>query len=77
MRRIIAIGACILVCLSMLAGCTTNKETNPETDLDNAVEFHIDAEGKGDMEKSSDDHGIVYDFKDPSNADGIVVAPRE
>lgn len=77
MRRMIAMGACMLVCLSLLAGCTSNKDADSESDLDNSGEFHIDAEGKGDFEVSSDDNGIVYDFKDPDNADGIVAAPRE
>lgn len=77
MRRMIAMWACMLVCLSLLSGCTNEKGTNSESDLDNSVEIHIDAEGKGDIDISSDDPGIVYDFKDPENADGIVVAPRE
>lgn len=77
MKRMIALWACVLICLPLLAGCMNNKDANPETDLDNSVEFHIDAEGKGDIDISSADNGIVYDFKDPSNANGIVVAPRE
>ena len=77
MRRMIAIGACMLVCLFLLSGCSNSKGSDPNPDLSNAVEFHIDAEGKGDIDISSADNGIVYDFKDPSNADGIVVTPRE
>lgn len=77
MRGMIAIGACMLVCLALLSGCTYEKAANSESDLDNSVEIHIDAEGKGDIDISSGDPGIVYDFKDPENADGIVVAPRE
>ena len=77
MKRMIVIWACMLVCLSLLTGCKNNKDANSESDLDNSVEFHIDADGKGDVDIPSADNGIVYDFKDPTNADGIVVAPRE
>lgn len=77
MRRMITMWVCMLVCLSLLSGCTNEKDANSESDLDNSVEIHIDAEGKGDIDISSGDPGIVYDFKDPENADGIVVAPRE
>ena len=77
MKRMIAMCACMLICLALLAGCTKNKDVDAESDLDNSVEFHIDTEGKGDFEISSGDNDIVYDFKDPENADGIVVAPRE
>ena len=77
MKRMIAMCACMLICLALLAGCTSNRDDDSESDLDNSVEFHIDAEGKSDFEISSEDNGIVYDFKDPDNADGIVVAPRE
>lgn len=77
MKRMIAMCACMLICLALLAGCTKNKDVDAESDLDNSVEIHIDAEGKGDIDISSGDPGIVYDFKDPTNAAGIVVAPRE
>lgn len=77
MRRMIAMGACVLVCLSLLTGCTSNRDADSESDLVNSVEFHIDAEGKGDFEISSDDNSIVYDFKDPDNAEGIVLVPKE
>ena len=77
MKGMIAIGACMLVCLALLSGCTNEKDVNSESDLNNSVGIHIDTEGKGDFEISSDDNGIVYDFKDPDNTDGIVVAPRE
>ena len=77
MRRMIAMWACMLVCLALLSGCTNEKAANSESDLDNCVEIHIDSVGKGDIDISSGDPGIVYDFKDSENADGIVVAPRE
>ncbi len=78
MKKLVIILACMLVCLSLFSGCTDDKDnSNSGTDFDNAVEIDIDAEGKGDVEISSDDNDIVYDFKDPDNADGIEVVPKE
>ena len=78
MKKIVIFLACMLVCLSIFSGCTDDKDnSNSGIDSDNAVGIDIDAEGKGDAEISSDDNGIVYEFKDPENADGIVVTPKE
>lgn len=78
MKKKVAILVCMLCCLGLLSGCTYDKGNgNTDTDSGNAVEIDIDAEGKGDADVSSDDNGIVYEFKDPENADGIVVAPKE
>lgn len=78
MKKLVIILACMLVCLSLFSGCTDDKDnSNSSSDIDNAVEIDIDAEGKGDAEISIGDDDIVYEFKDPDNADGIVVAPKE
>lgn len=78
MKKLVIILACMLVCLSLLSGCTDDKDnSNSGTDLENAVEIDIDAEKKGDTEVSPDDNDIVYELKDPDNADGIEVAPKE
>ena len=80
MKKLAIILACMLVCLSLLCGCTDNKDSdNSGSGLGNSVDVDvdIDAEAKGDTDISIDDGDIVYDFKDPDNADGIVVAPKE
>ena len=78
MKKIVAILACKLFGLSLLSGCMYDKGNgNSDTDSGSAVEIDIDAEGKGDADVSSDDNGIVYEFKDPENTDGIVVVPKE
>ena len=78
MKKLVIILACMLVCLSLFAGCTDDQDNrNSGADLGNAVEIDIDAEGEGDTDVSSDGNGIVYEFKDPENTDGIVVTPKE
>lgn len=75
MKKLVMILSCMLICLSLFSGCTNDKDnSNSDTGLDNAVD--IDAEKKGDTDISIDDD-IVVDFKDPENADGIVVTPKE
>ena len=77
MKKLVIILACMLVCLGLFSGCTDDKDnSNSGTDFDNAVEIDIDAEGKGDAEVPGDG-GIDYEFRDPENADGIEVVPRE
>lgn len=77
MRKMVATTACLLVCLALLSGCASDKDAHSDSGLDNAVEVQMDTQGKTDIEFSSDNHDIVYDFKDPENADSIVVTPRE
>lgn len=79
MKKLVIILTCMLICLSLFSGCTNDKDNgNSDTGLGNAVDIDvdIDAEKKGDTDISSDDD-IVFDFKDPENADGIVVTPKE
>lgn len=86
MKKLVIILACMLVCLCLFSGCTDQKNgSNQDTNL-GAVEIddthlEIDAEKKPDAEENSDNidlpEGFTYSFKDPNNADGIVVTPRE
>ena len=87
MKKIVIILACILVCFTLFTGCTDQKGSgNQDTNLGNSVEIddadlEIDAEKKPDAEDNSDNvdlpDGFTSSFKDPDNADGIVVTPRE
>lgn len=85
MKKLAIILACMLICAILFVGCTNqNGGNNQNTDLGNSVEIDdtdIDAERKPDTEDDSDNvtlpDGITYDFKDPENADGIVVTPKE
>lgn len=80
MKRFAIILVCMLTCLALFAGCTDKKgDDNQDADVNNAVEVDIpDGEGNTDEPTGSDSlpDGITYDYKDPDNADGIVVTPR-
>ncbi len=85
MKKITAILACMLVCFLLFTGCTKQKDgTDQDTNVGNSVEFDdidIDAGTKPGSEDNSDSvslpDGYTYSFKDPDNADGIVVTPKE
>ena len=87
MKKIAIILACMLVCLSLFTGCTNQKDGgDQDTNLGNSVEIDdtdidVDTETKSGAEDNSDSvslpDGYTYSFKDPDNADGIVVTPKE
>ena len=85
MKKIAIILACMLACFSLFTGCTNQKDGgDQDTNLGNSVEIDdtdIDAGTKPGAEDNSDNvslpDGYTYSFKDPDNADGIVVTPRE
>ena len=87
MKKIAIILACMLVCFSLFTGCTDQKGNDEQdTNLGNSVEFDdtdidVDTETKPGAEDNSDSvslpDGYTYSFKDPDNADGIVVTPKE
>ncbi|MEY8404048.1 hypothetical protein AALA54_12070 [Oscillospiraceae bacterium 44-34] len=87
MKKITVILVCMLVCFSLFAGCTNQKNgDDQDTNLGNSVEIDdtdiaIDTEPGLDTEDNPDDvtlpDGFTYSFRDPDNADGIVVTPRD
>ena len=87
MKKIAMVLACMLVCFTLFTGCIDQKDSgNQDTNLGNAVEIddadiEIDAERQPDTENDSGNvdlpDGFTYSFRDPDNADGIVVTPRE
>ena len=85
MKKIAIILACMLACFSLFTGCTNQKDgSDQDTNVGNSVEIDdtdIDAGTKPGAEDNSDNvslpDGYTYSFKDPDNADGIVVTPRE
>ena len=87
MKKIAIILACMLVCLLLFTGCTNQKDGgDQDTNLGNSVEFddtdiEIDTEPGLGTEDNPDDvtlpDGFTYSFRDPDNADGIVVTPKE
>ena len=87
MKKMMMILVCVLACFSLFTGCTDQKgNDDQDTNLGNSVEIDdtdidIDAGTKPGAEDNSDNvslpDGYTYSFKDPDNADGIVVTPRE
>ena len=87
MKKFMMFLACVLICFSLFAGCTDQKGNDEQdTNLGNSVEFDdtdidVDTETKPGAEDNSDSvslpDGYTYSFKDPDNADGIVVTPKE
>ncbi len=86
MRNFAIILVCMLVCLTLFSGCKDKKNnTDQDTNLGNSVEIDdtditIDGEPGPHGEDNSDNvtlpDGFTYSFRDPDNADGIVVTPR-
>ena len=87
MKKIVIILACMLACFSLFTGRTNQKNGgDQDTNMGNSVEFDdtdidVDTETKPDAEDNSDSvslpDGYTFSFKDPDNADGIVVTPKE
>ena len=87
MKKFAMILTCMLVCFAVFSGCTDKKDNDDQdTNLGNSVEiddtdivFEVDLGPDG--EDNSGDvtlpDGFTYSFRDPDNADGIVVTPRE
>jgi len=84
MKKLALVLACMLTCSILLTGCTDNKG-NDDHNLDNSVEIDdtdiadadmgIDTETLPGTETLPD--GFTYSFRDPDNADGIVVTPKK
>ena len=80
MKKLVITLACMLICLSLFSGCGYDKDNgNSGADSGTSVngDVDIDAEAKGDTDNLTGNDGIVYDLKNPENADGIVITPKK
>ena len=83
MKKFMIAFICVLACLTLFTGCTGKKNDSQQdqergnsveiddADLDGA-DIEEDAPGTPDLPE-----GFTYSFRDPDNADGIVITPRE
>ncbi len=86
MKKIAIILACLLVCFTLLSGCIDKKDNNnQDTNVGNSVEVddtdiadtEVDIDTDVEPSTGTLPDGFTYTFKDPDNADGIVVTPKE
>ncbi len=86
MKKIAIILTYMLICFSLFTGCTDKKGNNDQdTNVGNSVEIDdtdiadTDIDIDTDLEPGTETlpDGFTYTFKDPDNADGIVVTPKE
>ena len=83
MKKFMIAFICVLACLTLFTGCTGKKNDSQQdqergnsveiddADLDGA-DIEVDTTGNPDLPE-----GFTYSFRDPDNADGIVITPRE
>lgn len=79
MKKILIVFMSILSCLILLSACNNNDSSTDDNAGAKSVEIDDSALEPGG-EDSSDvqsDGGFTYTLKDPDNADGIVITPRE
>lgn len=80
MQKFTIILVYMLVCFTLFSGCTGKKDN--DQNWGNSVEVDDTGDGNVDIDigtMSSTDtlpNGFTYEFKDPDNADGIVVTPK-
>ncbi len=87
MKKFMIILICVLTCFSLFTGCTDQKDSGDRnTNLKNSVEIDdtdikVDTEPGLVSENNSDNvslpDGFNYSFRDPDNANGIVVTPKK
>ena len=73
----------VLACLTLFTGCADKKrDSQQDQERGNSVEIDDrDLDGT-DIEVDTTENpdlpeGFTYSFRDPDNADGIVITPRE
>ena len=69
----------ILACMILLSACNNNDSGNDDSAGAKSVEID-DSAVEPDGDDTSDvesEGGFTYTLKDPDNADGIVITPRE
>lgn len=79
MKELLTIFMSILVCLILLSACNSNDSGNDDNSGAKSVEIDdsVLEPGGDDTSNVELDGDFTYTLKDPDNADGIVITPRE
>ena len=79
MKKLVILFISIMVCLTLLSACNSGDSGNDDNAGAKSVEIDdssLESDGDDTSDVQSDD-GFTYTLKDPDNADGIVITPRE
>ena len=83
MKKFMIAFICVLTCLTLFTGCA-DKKNNSQQDQERGNSIEIDDRNLDDADIEVDTtenpdlpEGFTYSFRDPDNADGIVITPRE
>ena len=79
MKKLLIIFMSILSCLILLSACNNNDSSTDDNAGAKSVEIDdsaLEPDGNDTSDVESDG-GFTYTLKDPDNADGIVITPRE
>ena len=79
MKKIVIIFISIIACLPMLSACNSGDSGNDDNGGAKSVEIDDCSlePGGDDTSDVQSNGGFTYTLKDPDNADGIVITPRE
>lgn len=83
MKKFLIAFICVLACLTLFTGCADKRNDNQQDqERGNSVEIDDLDPGNADVEVDITENpdlpeGFTYTFRDPDNADGIVITPRE
>ncbi len=83
MKKFMIAFICVLVCLTLFTGCADKRNDNQQDqERGNSVEIDDLDPDNTDIEVDTTENpdlpeGFTYTFRDPDNADGIVITPRK
>ncbi len=83
MKKFMIAFICVLACLTLFTSCADKKNDDQQdqgrgnsVEIDdrdlNGTDIEVDTTENPDLPE-----GFTYSFRDPDNADGIVITPRE
>lgn len=79
MKKLLIVFMSMLACLILLSACESGDNSSDDNTGAKSVEIDdsaLEPDGN-DTSNVESDGGFTYTLKDPDNADGIVITPRE